>query len=106
MPRAKKIHKTSTENTLIDWLISGSAAKASSRDSPPIGHDMGFAVNDGTEIDLGRELAIAVRAVRSAAIVCRAVQRNLLAAACLTKDDRSPVTVADFASQAVVCAAL
>src|SRR5262249_5167960 len=34
--------------------------------------------------------------------VCRAVQHDLERVRAITKDDRSPVTVADFASQAVV----
>jgi 3'(2'), 5'-bisphosphate nucleotidase len=55
---------------------------------------------------LEQELENAVTAVRSAARVCQEVQRNLVTAATLEKKDRSPVTVADFASQALVCAAL
>jgi len=57
-------------------------------------------------MDLRAELEIAARAVRAAAQVCRNVQGNLTVAGALTKRDRSPVTVADFASQAVVCATL
>lgn len=49
------------------------------------------------------ELQIAVTAVRAAARVCRAVQHDLLTTETMQKADRSPVTVADFASQAVVC---
>ena len=52
------------------------------------------------------ELKVAVRAVRDAAKVCRKVQAALVTAATLEKKDKSPVTVADFASQAVVCKAL
>lgn len=52
------------------------------------------------------ELKIAVQAVRSAAKVCRKVQAALVTAETLEKKDKSPVTVADFASQAVVCKAL
>ena len=48
----------------------------------------------------------AIVAVRRAAIVCRAVQAKLVDADTLQKKDKSPVTVADFASQAVVCAVL
>lgn len=48
------------------------------------------------------ELAVALTAVRKASAVCRAVQSKIDASA-LEKKDRSPVTVADFASQAVVC---
>jgi 3'(2'), 5'-bisphosphate nucleotidase len=58
------------------------------------------------DIDLSHELLTAAAAVRGAASVCRAVQRNLVTAATLEKKDKSPVTVADFASQALVCAAL
>lgn len=43
-----------------------------------------------------------LNAVRAAGIVTRAVQADLVNAGTLTKDDKSPVTVADFASQAVV----
>ncbi len=57
-------------------------------------------------MDLSRELEVAVAAVRSAATVCRSVQADLVNAATLEKKDRSPVTVADFASQSIVCAAL
>jgi len=50
-----------------------------------------------------RDLALAVEAVRAAARVCAAVQQRLVTAETLEKRDRSPVTVADFASQAIVC---
>ncbi|MEM9019510.1 MAG: 3'(2'),5'-bisphosphate nucleotidase [Planctomycetota bacterium] len=49
------------------------------------------------------QLAVAIQAVRSAAKVCVAVQQDLVTAETLEKKDKSPVTVADFASQAVVC---
>jgi 3'(2'), 5'-bisphosphate nucleotidase len=52
------------------------------------------------------ELKVAVAAVRAAADVCRKVQMNLVSAETMQKRDKSPVTVADFASQAVVCKAL
>ena len=51
-------------------------------------------------------LDVALRAVRQASEICAAVQKQLVAEDSLTKKDRSPVTVADFASQAVVCRAL
>jgi len=53
-----------------------------------------------------RELRVATEAVRAAARVCRAVQERLVTADTLEKKDKSPVTVADFASQAIVCAHL
>jgi 3'(2'), 5'-bisphosphate nucleotidase len=50
-----------------------------------------------------RELRAALQAVRGAARVCRAVQERLITRDTLEKRDKSPVTVADFASQAIVC---
>jgi 3'(2'), 5'-bisphosphate nucleotidase len=47
------------------------------------------------------EIHCAIAAVREAAQLARSVQQELVTPA-LTKDDRSPVTVADFAVQAVV----
>jgi 3'(2'), 5'-bisphosphate nucleotidase len=49
-----------------------------------------------------RELDAAKEAVARASEVCRRVQRNLDAVRAVLKDDKSPVTVADLASQAVV----
>ena len=48
------------------------------------------------------ELKTALAAVRQAASVCRAVQSSIDLGS-LDKKDKSPVTVADFASQALVC---
>jgi 3'(2'), 5'-bisphosphate nucleotidase len=50
-----------------------------------------------------KELRAALEAVRGAARVCRAVQERLITRDTLEKRDKSPVTVADFASQAIVC---
>ncbi len=58
------------------------------------------------KVDLASELRAAVAAVRDAASVCQSVQKSLVTAATLEKKDRSPVTVADFASQALVCSSL
>ena len=52
------------------------------------------------------ELSAAVGAVRAASELCRSAQGRLLAGHTLTKGDASPVTIADFAAQAVVCAEL
>ena len=49
------------------------------------------------------ELAAGIGDVRAAARVCQAVQQRLVTAETLEKKDKSPVTVADFASQAIVC---
>ena len=53
-----------------------------------------------------KELATAIEAVRRATTACRAVQDRLISPETLQKKDKSPVTVADFASQAVVAATL
>ena len=57
-------------------------------------------------MDLEKELQYAIKAVRLASHVCIDIQSNLIDAATIEKKDRSPVTVADFASQALVCASL
>jgi 3'(2'), 5'-bisphosphate nucleotidase len=49
------------------------------------------------------ERQVAIDAVVEAARLCRAVQQDLVSAGTLQKDDRSPVTVADFGSQALIC---
>jgi 3'(2'), 5'-bisphosphate nucleotidase len=60
----------------------------------------------GRERNLDTELDAAVVAVRAASALCRGAQGRLLAGDTLTKGDHSPVTVADFAAQAVVCSVL
>jgi 3'(2'), 5'-bisphosphate nucleotidase len=52
-------------------------------------------------MDISPEVDSAVAAVREAALLARTIQKELVTPA-LTKDDRSPVTVGDFAVQAVV----
>ena len=54
---------------------------------------------------LATELEPAVAAVREAGRLCRAVQAEIDPGA-LAKQDHSPVTVADFGSQALICRAL
>lgn len=49
-----------------------------------------------------QELQVGLEAVRLASTICQSVQSGITPAA-LEKKDRSPVTIADFASQAVVC---
>ncbi|MEM8781876.1 MAG: 3'(2'),5'-bisphosphate nucleotidase [Planctomycetota bacterium] len=57
-------------------------------------------------MDAQEALILAVCAVRRASKVCQRVQADLVNAETLEKKDKSPVTVADFASQAVICTAL
>jgi 3'(2'), 5'-bisphosphate nucleotidase len=57
-----------------------------------------------TVSDLERSTALA--AVRAAGALCDGAQGRLVAGDTLTKGDASPVTVADFAAQSVVCATL
>lgn len=52
---------------------------------------------------LQKEKEIGQAAVRAAMGLATAIQRELTRADTLTKSDRSPVTIADFASQALVC---
>ena len=47
------------------------------------------------------EIEFALNAVRQASLLVKQVQAEMVSSA-LTKDDRSPVTVADFAAQALV----
>ncbi len=51
------------------------------------------------------EISTAIQAVAAASVICRAVQKTIADDA-MEKKDRSPVTVADFASQAVICRVL
>ncbi|MCX8062698.1 MAG: 3'(2'),5'-bisphosphate nucleotidase [Anaerolineales bacterium] len=55
--------------------------------------------------ELTSEVQFALEATRQAGLLAAQVEKELVTAA-LTKDDRSPVTVADYAAQAVVAAAL
>ena len=48
-------------------------------------------------------LKTALEAVRQAADICSEIQHQLVDEDTLTKKDRSPVTIADYASQAVIC---
>lgn len=57
-------------------------------------------------MQLNQELMAAIAAVRLASTVTQTVQKSLVTADTLQKKDRSPVTVADYASQAVICKAL
>lgn len=49
---------------------------------------------------------IAIEAVMRACELCQQVQSELVLADAIEKSDRSPVTVADFGSQAVICKAI
>jgi 3'(2'), 5'-bisphosphate nucleotidase len=52
---------------------------------------------------MSSELELALRAVAAASGLCAAVQRGRAEVAAAAKTDRSPVTVADYGSQALVC---
>lgn len=51
---------------------------------------------------LDREIAVATEAVRLSCDLCSAIQDTLVTAETMAKKDRSPVTIADFGSQAIV----
>ena len=54
---------------------------------------------------LAQDLDTALAAVREAGLLCRSVQ-SLIDPGTLKKNDKSPVTVADFGSQALICRSL
>jgi 3'(2'), 5'-bisphosphate nucleotidase len=53
-----------------------------------------------------RERSTAIEAVLKACRLCEAVRADLVSEETLAKRDRSPVTVADFGAQAVICSGL
>jgi 3'(2'), 5'-bisphosphate nucleotidase len=53
-----------------------------------------------------RELAVAREAAHLAALLCEDVRHELVREDTFTKKDRSPVTVADYGAQAVICRVL
>jgi HAL2 family 3'(2'),5'-bisphosphate nucleotidase len=55
---------------------------------------------------LQKEKEIGLRAVHTAMAMTAAIQKEMTGGDALTKSDRSPVTIADFAAQALVCNAL
>ncbi|KAI8988029.1 3',5'-bisphosphate nucleotidase [Mycotypha africana] len=55
-----------------------------------------------TMTDYSKERKVAIEAVLSASKVCQSVFQHLVANETLTKNDKSPVTVADFSAQAIV----
>jgi Inositol monophosphatase family len=63
-------------------------------------HEKGNAISMASKWE--QELRVALEAVRAASRICRDVQSKI-AADVFEKEDRSPVTVADFASQAAIC---
>ncbi|KAI8889037.1 3',5'-bisphosphate nucleotidase [Backusella circina FSU 941] len=52
--------------------------------------------------DYSKERSLAIDAVLTASKVCQSVFQHLVANETLTKNDKSPVTVADFSAQAIV----
>ncbi|KAL6062622.1 3'(2'),5'-bisphosphate nucleotidase [Balamuthia mandrillaris] len=56
--------------------------------------------------EYAEERAAAIRAVLKASLLCRKVQESLVSEETIEKKDRSPVTVADFAAQAVIISEL
>ncbi|KAI8988925.1 3',5'-bisphosphate nucleotidase [Pilobolus umbonatus] len=62
-----------------------------------------FCFNYSTHMtDYSKERAVAIQAVLRASTVCQSVFQHLVANETLTKNDKSPVTVADFSAQAIV----
>ncbi|MEI9476556.1 MAG: 3'(2'),5'-bisphosphate nucleotidase [Deltaproteobacteria bacterium] len=49
------------------------------------------------------EVKTAIRAAMDASLLCQQVQKDLIGEVSFTKSDRSPVTIADYGSQAIIC---
>lgn len=54
-------------------------------------------------MNYSQEKQVALEAVTLATRLCTAVRAEMVGAAALQKEDKSPVTIADFGSQAIVC---
>jgi 3'-phosphoadenosine 5'-phosphosulfate (PAPS) 3'-phosphatase len=50
-----------------------------------------------------QELKVALAAVNKASALCSQVQQKLVTSETIIKKDKSPLTVADLGSQAVIC---
>lgn len=57
------------------------------------------------ELDYSRERAVGLQAVREAAALCQQIRQQVPPAS-IEKSDNSPVTIADFGAQALICRAL
>ena len=102
-------HKLDDEETAAKWdeimttrrKLFASSHKMDSEETPPLG--------DGGKLQT--ELDTAIRAVQRASFMSRSLQHNLILSktdknVSLGKDDKSPVTIADFAVQALIIDAL
>jgi len=54
-------------------------------------------------MDYSHEKSVAIEAVGQAVRLCTAIQSDLIQATVLEKQDASPVTIADFGAQALIC---
>ena len=63
----------------------------------------GMDQRDCIEMTYTHEKQVAITAVTQAAALCSAVQEEIATVEAMEKGDKSPVTVADFGSQALVC---
>lgn len=85
----------------LEMLLVGPSAGVAMAESTPHTANGALAMADYAKmLDAARE------AVLEASLVCRQVQAALDAVRSITKDDKSPVTVADFASQAIIARTL
>ena len=63
----------------------------------------GMDQRDCIEMTYTHEKQVAITAVTQAAALCSAVQEEMATVEAMEKGDKSPVTIADFGSQALVC---
>lgn len=62
----------------------------------------GSIAKQGNDMNLSAELQVAIEAVKKAATVCMAIRKSNVCEDAISKKDHSPVTIADFGSQAVI----
>ncbi len=58
---------------------------------------------EGILVNYERERVAAIEAVRRAGRLCKKIQSDMIGDGTIIKGDRSPVTVADYSAQAIIC---
>lgn len=62
--------------------------------------------NETNHLSMKTKKQVAVSAVLNASELCQKVQEEMVSSDAIQKDDRSPVTIADYGSQALICKAI
>ena len=66
------------------------------------GYNLRFFGDQHQQVEFGAETRVAFEAVMKASIMCTRIQKSMVSEETIMKQDRSPVTVADYASQALI----